>query len=38
MMCPDYVPTVRWRGGHRMTVYAWARRRAFPQLPPPDKR
>ena len=28
MICPDYVPSVRWRGGHRMTVYAWAKRRS----------
>ena len=29
----------RWlQGGHRMTVYAWARRRAFPRLPPPTPR
>lgn len=30
----DFSPP-RWlRGGHRMTVYAWARRRQFPSLPP----
>jgi hypothetical protein len=29
----------RWlRGGHRMTLYSWARRRAFPGLPPPVPR
>ena len=29
----DFDPP-RWlRGGHRMTIYAWARRRAFPRLP-----
>jgi predicted alpha/beta-fold hydrolase len=29
----------RWlRGGHRMTIYAWARQRAFPDLPPPAAR
>ena len=31
--CPDFVGSKRWSGGHRMTVYAWARRRAFPRLP-----
>jgi predicted alpha/beta-fold hydrolase len=34
----DYVPLPRWAGGHKMTLYAWARRRAFPQLPPADTR
>src|SRR5512137_2445615 len=30
----DFTPA-RWlRGGHRMTIYAWARRRAFSELPP----
>jgi uncharacterized protein len=38
MTPPDYVPASRWRGGHRMTVYAWARRRAFPRLPEPEAR
>jgi hypothetical protein len=26
------------RGGHRMTVFAWAARRVFPRLPPPEAR
>lgn len=34
----DYVPAARWRGGHRMTVYTWARPRRFPRLPPPRPR
>ena len=38
MTCPDYVSSSRWRGGHRMTVYAWAKRRAFPRLPEPEAR
>jgi uncharacterized protein len=33
--CPDYVPSRRWSGGHRMTIYTWARRRRFPALPAP---
>jgi uncharacterized protein len=34
----DFDPP-RWlRGGHRMTVYAWARRRSLPQLPAPADR
>jgi len=34
----DFLPP-RWlRGGHRMTLYAWARTRAFPDLPPPVPR
>ncbi len=33
-----YHPLPRWRGGHRMTVYAWARRRTFPALPPAEPR
>jgi predicted alpha/beta-fold hydrolase len=33
-----FVPA-RWlRNGHAMTVYAWARRRSFPALPPPEPR
>ena len=35
---PDYVPLPRWAGGHRMTVYAWARPRRFPRLPAPEAR
>jgi len=38
MTCPDYIPRARWSGGHRMTVYAWARRREFPRLPEPEAR
>lgn len=34
----DYVPRSRWAGGHRMTVYAWARPRRFPRLPVPEAR
>lgn len=33
---PPYVPHPRWRGGHRMTIYAWARRRHLPDLPAPE--
>ena len=33
-----YVPKAGLRGGHRMTVYCWARRRRFPHLPPPEER
>lgn len=29
----EYAPPGWLRGGHRMTIYAWARRRAFPALP-----
>jgi uncharacterized protein len=31
----EFVPLARWAGGHKMTVYAWARPRRFPDLPPP---
>jgi predicted alpha/beta-fold hydrolase len=34
----DYVPLPRWAGGHKMTLYAWARRRAFPDLPAAEER
>jgi predicted alpha/beta-fold hydrolase len=30
----EYVPPPRWAGGHKMTLYAWVRRRTFPALPP----
>jgi predicted alpha/beta-fold hydrolase len=30
--------TPRFTGGHRQTLYAWARRRDFPALPPPEAR
>jgi predicted alpha/beta-fold hydrolase len=33
-----FVPHPRWTGGHRMTIYAWARPRHFPRLPPPQPR
>ncbi|HEY6362127.1 MAG TPA: alpha/beta fold hydrolase [Vicinamibacterales bacterium] len=32
----EYRP--RFTGGHVLTLYAWARRRAFPRLPDPDVR
>jgi len=34
----DYVPPARLRGGHRMTLYTWARPRRFPRLPAPEAR
>jgi predicted alpha/beta-fold hydrolase len=34
----EYVPPPRWAGGHKMTLYAWARRRAFPDLPAAEDR
>ena len=35
---PPFVPR-RWlENGHVMTIYAWARARAFPSLPPPEAR
>lgn len=37
-MNADYTPLARYSGGHRMTLYAWARRRAFPELPAPIER
>jgi predicted alpha/beta-fold hydrolase len=33
-----YLPLPRWASGHKMTLYAWARRRAFPELPPAECR
>jgi uncharacterized protein len=33
-----FTPLTPWAGGHKMTVYAWARRRRFPGLPPPEAR
>jgi uncharacterized protein len=30
----EYAPLPRWAGGHKMTIYAWGRRRRFPDLPP----
>jgi predicted alpha/beta-fold hydrolase len=35
---PAYVPAARWAGGHRMTIYTWARPRRFPRLPRPVRR
>jgi uncharacterized protein len=32
----EYRP--RFTGGHKQTLYAWARRRTFPRLPEPEKR
>lgn len=37
-LADPYVPLPRWAGGHKMTVYAWARRRRFPRLPPAEAR
>jgi predicted alpha/beta-fold hydrolase len=34
----EYEPLPRWAGSHRMTLYAWARSRQFPGLPPPVSR
>ena len=34
----DFVPRPWLGGGHRMTLYAWAARRRFPALPPPEAR
>jgi predicted alpha/beta-fold hydrolase len=34
----EFVPLPRWAGGHRMTLYAWAKPRRFPELPPPEER
>ncbi|HSK10293.1 MAG TPA: alpha/beta fold hydrolase [Vicinamibacterales bacterium] len=31
----DYVAPAALRNGHRMTIFAWARPRRFPRLPPP---
>jgi len=36
---PEYVPPAGiLRGGHAMTIFCWARRRAFPRLPAPEER
>jgi predicted alpha/beta-fold hydrolase len=36
---PDpYVPPAALRNGHRMTIYAWARRRRLPRLPEAEAR
>ena len=34
----DFVPARRLDGGHRMTLYTWARPRHFPALPAPVRR
>jgi uncharacterized protein len=34
----DYVAPPALRNGHRMTIFAWARRRRFPRLPEPVER
>jgi predicted alpha/beta-fold hydrolase len=34
----EYIPLARWAGGHKMTLYAWARRRSFPGLPHAEER
>lgn len=37
-MANDFAPARRVAGGHRMTLFTWARPRAFPRLPPPVPR
>lgn len=37
-MANDFAPARRVAGGHRMTLFTWARPRAFPRLPPPAPR
>ena len=37
-MTGDFIPRRGLAGGHRMTLYSWARRRRFPQLPAPEVR
>jgi len=37
-MLDEFVPHERLRNGHAMTLWAWARRRQFPSLPPPESR
>jgi predicted alpha/beta-fold hydrolase len=32
----DYIPKAGLRNGDLMTLYAWGKRREFPELPPPD--
>jgi uncharacterized protein len=34
----EYVPLRRWASAHRMTLYAWARGRHFPELSAPELR
>jgi uncharacterized protein len=38
MMIDEFVPHPRLGNGHVMTLWAWARRRAFPRLPAPESR
>ena len=37
-MIDPFIPRRLLRNGHVMTIYAWARRREFPRLPPPEPR
>jgi predicted alpha/beta-fold hydrolase len=37
-MSDEFVPHERLRNGHAMTLWAWARPRTFPSLPPPESR
>jgi predicted alpha/beta-fold hydrolase len=37
-MLDEFVPHDRLRNGHAMTLWAWARPRKFPALPPPESR
>ena len=37
-MSDAFSPHPRLANGHAMTLWAWARRRRFPRLPPPDSR
>ena len=34
----EFTPLPRWKGGHWMTLYAWARPRQFPRLPAAQQR
>ncbi|OFW40186.1 MAG: hypothetical protein A3J29_00160 [Acidobacteria bacterium RIFCSPLOWO2_12_FULL_67_14b] len=34
----SYTPPPRWAGGHKMTLYAWARQRRLPGLPAAEPR
>jgi predicted alpha/beta-fold hydrolase len=37
-MFDDFIPHERLTNGHAMTLWAWARPRKFPALPPPESR
>ena len=37
-MSETFDPHPRLKNGHAMTLWAWARRRRFPRLPPPESR